>query len=227
MEWFNPGVPRTVSISLNEAKKVARPKVGLLVATENELRQVLRLMRPLPKRRQLFRVDHGHETTYIGKFGSHQAVLVLCSMGTQGATGATLTANSVITTWKLAAAVFVGIAFGAHREKQSPADVLVASQLIPYESQRRGKQTVYRNPVPPTGGRLLNRFRNALDWEFQRPDGSRCKMFCGPVLSGEKLVDSPKFKQELLTRIRMPLVARWRARGCGLLRIAHKSNGFW
>ena len=225
MEWHAPALPETTSQTLENAQAEANPRLALLVATETELRQVLRLMRPLPRRRRLWKVTHGHETAYIGRVGSFEAVVVMCSMGTQGATGATLTANAVIQTWDPKAIAFVGIAFGASRTKQKPADVLVASQIIPYESQRRGKKTLYRNPVPPTGERLLNRFRNAGVWEFNRPDGNNCEMHFGAILSGDKLVDSDEFKQELLDQF--PSAIGGEMEGAGLWGAAARAQKEW
>lgn len=225
MEWHAPALPETVSLTLENAQAEANPRLALLVATETELRQVLRLMRPLPRRRRLWKVTHGHETTYVGRVGSFEAVVVMCGMGTQGATGATLTANAVIQTWNPEAVAFVGIAFGASRAKQKPADVLVASQIVPYESQRRGEKTVYRNPVPPTGERLLNRFRNAGAWEFNRPDGEKCEMQFGAMLSGDKLVDSDKFKQELLDQF--PNAIGGEMEGAGLWGAAARAQKEW
>ncbi|WP_419580247.1 hypothetical protein [Stieleria magnilauensis] len=225
MEWHAPVLPESMSIRFDSAKDQADPQIALLVATEVELRQVLRLLRPLPRKRKIWKSTFGHETAYLGRFGAFECVVVLCTMGSQGPSGATLTANAVISTWSPDAVVFVGIAFGAHREKHREGDVLVATQLIPYENQRRGSRVVYRNPVPPTGGRLINRFRNALDWEFLRPDDSKCQMWPGPMLSGEKLVDDPRFKNKLLGEY--PSAVGGEMEGAGLWSAASRANIEW
>lgn len=43
----------------------------------------------------------------------------------------------------------------------------------------------------------VNRFRNVVDWTFQRPDGHPCKKVDGTILTGEKLVDDLDFKTYL------------------------------
>jgi nucleoside phosphorylase len=43
-------------------------------------------------------------------------------------------------------------------------------------------------------------FEQAYEWEFNRPDGSACKLIPGPILSGDKLVDNPEFKADLFRR---------------------------
>ncbi|HLA07333.1 MAG TPA: hypothetical protein VJ022_07815, partial [Anaerolineales bacterium] len=80
---------------------------------------------------------------------------------------------------------------------QKIGDVLVASQIIPYEQQRIGPRINFRGAIPPSSTHLLNRFENAHDWRFTRPDGKICNVIIGPILSGEKLVDDPGFKATL------------------------------
>jgi nucleoside phosphorylase len=93
----------------------------------------------------------------------------------------------------------VGIAFGADRTKQRMGDVLVAQQLIIYEPQRVGAhETIYRGARPESDPTLRNRFKNPQNWRFERPDGSRCDIHYGQVLTGEKLMDNPEKKAELL-----------------------------
>ena len=78
-----------------------------------------------------------------------------------------------------------------------------------------------------SGSTLLNRFRFSPDWAFLRPDGTKCESRPGPILSGEKLVDSLKFKEKLFKNTLRRLVGRWRGRDYGLLRQLPRWNGFW
>lgn len=225
MDWHDPPITEAKSTAIDEAKRSVKPRVAILVATETELKQVLRLLRPLPRRNKIWKVSNGHETTYLGRFGAFETAVVMCFMGTLGPTGATLTANAVIEIWNPDAIVFVGIAFGAKKSKHEPGDVLVASQLIPYESQRIGEDVIFRNPVPPAGGRLLNRFRNTLEWNFCRPDDSKCKIHIGPVLTGEKLVDNLEFKEKLLAAY--PSAVGGEMEGAGLWAAAERHRKEW
>jgi nucleoside phosphorylase len=225
VDWHNPPATESKSTAIEEAKQSVKPRLALLVATETELKQVLRLLRPLPRQKKIWKVSNGHETTYLGRFGTFETAVVMCFMGTLGVSGATLTANAVIEMWNPDAVVFVGIAFGAKQSKHQPGDVLVASQLIPYESQRVGSEIIFRNPVPPAGGRLLNRFRNTLEWSFYRPDDIKCNMHVGPVLTGEKLVDNLEFKDKLLAAY--PSALGGEMEGAGLWAAAERHRKEW
>ena len=225
MDWHEPSFPTAASKRFAQAKDSVAPKLALLVATETELKQVLRLMRPLQGKRKLWKCNTKHETMYIGRFAEFETVVVLCTMGTQGPLGATLTANAVIEAWKPLAAIFVGIAFGAERPKHREGDVLVATSLIPYENQRIGESIIFRNPSPPCGSGLLSRFRNALGWNFVRPDKSTCKFWVGPLLTGEKLVDDLKFKRKLLTAF--PSAIGGEMEGAGLWSAATRHGTEW
>jgi nucleoside phosphorylase len=146
-------------------------------------------------------------------------------MGSQGVSGATLSVKSIIDKWNPLAVLMVGIAFGAYRNKQQPGDVLVAEHLIPYEQQRIGESPRFRSPVPPSSEKLLNRFRNVLDWKFTRPDGSLCIRHIGPLLSGEKLVDNKQFKDSLLEQY--PNAIGGEMEGTGLWSAAQRAGKDW
>jgi len=196
--WYSATPPEIAAIAFSNAARKAKPTLAFVVATETELRQVLRVLRPLPNQRRVWRSSRGHETYYLDRLGAFRTVVLLSSMGSHGPTSATLSIASLIEKWKPVAIVLVGIAFGASRNKHLPADVLVSEHLIPYESQRLGEKIQFRNPVPPSSPILVNRFRHALDWKFLRPDGSQCRCHIGPLLSGEKLIDDNCFKESLL-----------------------------
>lgn len=91
--------------------------MAFIVATEIGLQQVLHELKPLPRRRKIWKVTHGHDSFYLGRFGAFQAVVLSSSMGTEGATGATLSVESTIRVWDTKAIILLGIAFGANRRK--------------------------------------------------------------------------------------------------------------
>lgn len=224
-EWFEPAMPRTTPVPLTRAKETANPRLALIVATEIELRQVLRVLRPLPRRRRIWRVTHGIDIYYLGNFGAFQAVVTLSGMGTDGARGATLSVDAVIREWDPTVIVLMGIAFGVSRRQHNPADVLIAEHLIPYEYQRLGDEPSFRNPIPPSSPILVSRFLHALDWAFIRPDGSKCNKHVGPVLSGNKLVDNPEFKDALLRQF--PSAIGGEMEGAGLWSAADRARKEW
>ena len=224
-EWFEPTLPTMISKSLVESHKDIRPVLAIVVATETELRQALHILEPLPRQRRIWKVSHNYDTYYIGRMGVYNSVLMLSSAGSEGPTGSTLSVDAVIREWEPRAILYVGIAFGASRKKQLPADVLVSEQLIPYEFQRIGKTPIFRNPIPPSSAALVNRFRNALGWTFYRPDKSGCKMHVGPVLSGQKLLDQSDFKDALLDQY--PNAIGGEMEGSGLWSAAQRARKEW
>ena len=120
----------------------------------------------------------------------------------------------------------VGIAFGRSPQRQSLGDVLVASQIASYEPQRMGEGTpVQRGFIVETGPTLLNRFRQALDWEYALDGGLRARMHVGPLLSGEKLVASESFKQELFAAF--PQAIGGEMEGAGLYAVASRTGTEW
>jgi len=194
--WHSPPFPEVVSVASGELTD-AGADLLIVVATETELRQVLRVTRPLYRRRKLCSVHVGPETYYVGRFGVHTAAVVRCTMGTTGPAGVTLATDAAIRVWKPRAVLMPGIAFGMTRKKHRPGDVLVARSIVPYEVQRRGAgEPVSRAPQPEASALLLGRLRTPA-WSFMRPDGSAVLRHEGPILSGEKLVDDEQFKAEL------------------------------
>ena len=62
-------------------------------------------------------------------------------------------------------------------------------------------------------------------WRFERPDKTRCRMIVGPVLSGEKLIDDPDFKRDLLKRY--PSAVGGDMEGAGLYAAAARGGTAW
>jgi len=98
-------------------------------------------------------------------------------------------------------------------------------QIIPYEQIRVGEEVVFRGPIPPSNTTLLNRFANAPAWSFVRPDGKDCTLLIGPILSGEKLVDSPMFKQQLFKQF--PQAIGGEMEGAGLCAASGRIGIAW
>ncbi len=223
--WFKAPIPKTSSVSYTEAKASHPPKIALITAVEIELQAVLKKLKPPKGKRMVRRVIDGTETYYIGRFGKFEAVVTMCSMGTIGASAATLAVDALIRNWNPIGIVMVGIAFGASLQKQKVGDVLVASNIIPYENQRVGEQIIYRSPIIPSSNELINRIRNILDWEFLRPDNTKVKKHIGQILSGEKLVDNIEFKNNLIEQY--PQVIGGEMEGAGLWSAADKHKKSW
>jgi nucleoside phosphorylase len=199
--WFMPYFPTTIEIDFIQLEALVRDiDVVLITATDEEIKAVMRMVEPYPRRRGILKTFVGPETYYLGKFGEYRAVVTKCRVGAIGEGSVILATEQAQRIWRPRAVIMVGIAFGKDPQKQAMADVMVASQIISYEQQRVGDRIIFRGPITPSNPVLLNRFTNVPGWHFTRPDGKVCKIHVDPILSGEKLVDDPKFKAELFNQ---------------------------
>jgi nucleoside phosphorylase len=179
-----------------------RPRVLVVTAVECERDAVLRLMNPMRNRRRILRTSVGSETYYLGKLNEYSIALTMCQKGTSSRDGAALAVYDSILALQPQVVIGVGIAFGGRPDVQRIGDILVSAQVICYEPQRIGIDAVVpRGARPDAGSVLVNRFRNAdTVWHFKRPDGYTCAIKLGSILSGDKLVDNPDYRDELLDR---------------------------
>ena len=197
-DWFQRELPEFSAVSVQKIQESHDIDVLLIVATPVEREAAQKLLEPLPRNRKVSKVTAGEETYYVGRCGAFITALVMCEKGSGAPDSSQATATAAINLWNPSAVIMAGICFARDRKKQKPADVIVADKIIPYESQRVGKnKTVPRGPQPQVGRTLLNRFKNIDEWQFRRPDGEPVSVKTGPMLSGEKLVDDPKLKAEL------------------------------
>lgn len=225
--WFAPDYPTITEIDEATLGKVKdKITVIIITATEVELKAVLHLLTPLPRRKQVLEVYSGPETYYLGKFGAHNAVVTKCRMGSIGEGAVILATEQAQRLWRPKAIIMTGVAFGKTPGKQKMADVLIASQIISYEQQRVGPDgIIHRGTIPPSNTILLNRFENIRGWTFLRPDGKACKVHIGPVLSGEKLVDNPEFKANLFKQF--PQAIGGEMEGAGLVAASGRVGTAW
>jgi nucleoside phosphorylase len=196
--WHEPEFPDCESVTFASLPATVQIDVVLMTATEVELAQTIRLMVPLEGQRSIIETVKDQETYYLGRYGAYIAALFKCRMGADGPAGATLGGNASIRIWNPLAVIMIGIAFGATFEKYKPADVLIASEIMQYESQRVGEETKFTGAIPPSGAMLVNRFENSASWKFFRPNGEKVKRYVGRIFSGNKLIDNEEFKQHLL-----------------------------
>jgi nucleoside phosphorylase len=224
--WFTP-LP-ALKDSRSEELTTLADEIDLVImtATDVERDAVLRRLNPLPPRRKVLTGFVGPETYFVGRFGELNAVMTKCRMGSAGPGSATLAADQAQRIWRPRAIIMVGIAFGKDQTKQQYADVLVASEVIFYEQQRVGVgEIIQRGIIPPSNPTLLNRFDNAVGWNFIRPDGAKAACRLGPILSGEKLVDDLEFKASLFRTF--PQAIGGEMEGAGLCAAAIRSSVPW
>jgi nucleoside phosphorylase len=130
----------------------------------------------------------------LGIHGGAPIYMVQSEMGNATPGGALLTVRQAIQDLHPQVVIMCGIAYGLRPTQQKLGDILIAKQLTYYEPQkvdmRRGQ--IPRGDRTTTSERLLNRFRSAdMDW-------NGAKLHFGLVLSGEKLVNDPIFRERLI-----------------------------
>jgi nucleoside phosphorylase len=225
--WYASNFPETIEIDREQIDTLKKEvDVVIITANDKELLAVMHLVDPYPRRRDILRALVGPETYYLGKFGVYKAVVTKCFQGATSAGAATLATNWALDVWHPRAVIMTGVAFGKDPVEQKTADVLVASQIIPYEQVRIGEQVVFRGAIPPSNAVLLNRFANAPTWRFTRPDGKDCTLLPpGPILSGEKLVDNLAFKLQLFQQF--PQAIGGEMEGAGLCAASGRIGVAW
>lgn len=225
-EWFQQSVPSMVSVARDDCDNLVRPRIGVLCATEAEREAILKRLRPPRGKRTLLTIFDEHNTCFRGRLGETEVVVCMAAMGSSGRDGSTVVATEVIRSWQLRAVIMIGIAFGRDPSKQRIGTVLVSERIAPYEPQRIGEATsVARGGETAAGRTLLNRFRNTIGWEFYAPDGTKCDVQFGVLLSGEKLVDNLDFKTALFDR--HPTAIGGEMEGTGLAAAADSSRCEW
>jgi nucleoside phosphorylase len=178
------------------------PRLNLLVVTANDIEtfHVRQALFPLPEFDEVIKVPHKNHTYFVGAFGEYSCIHVQCeNMGSINAGGAILTVAGAIDEWQPKAVLMVGVAMGADETEQRIGDVLVAETIISYENQKYGKKKVQqRGPIVNCGNVLANRFKNVTGWNCQVEDGTKAKVLPGVILSGEKLIDNLKIRNQIL-----------------------------
>jgi nucleoside phosphorylase len=187
-----------VGVMENEVSSMRTTTVLLVVAAEVEHDAVVEAASRagLPAYERRFHGDH----TYfeLGVLGGCRLLLVKCSAGSGGPSGALPTLLDAVRDIGPDSIIMCGIAFGLKKEKQNLCDILLSKQIMAYDLKRvtedeRGHMTITpRGDRPSASPRLYDRFWNgARDWNV-------AKVHEGLMLSGDTLVDSPTFKAELL-----------------------------
>ena len=130
-----------------------------------------------------------------GESGQNYAIKVLCLPGMGRVAGA-LAASNAIHAWHPQYVLLVGIAGGFAPEAQL-GDVLISDQILDYELQKVGTNTVeFRPNYPPVNHRLLHAAQNYIDSSWlslvtqSRPQGSEPSVVFGTVATGDKVVNN-------------------------------------
>jgi hypothetical protein len=128
--------------------------------------------------------------------------------------------------WQPHAVLLVGIAFGVNEKDHKIGDVLVSTQVFPYDLRRKSKDgDVSRAPRPEADVTLLDRVKH-LAWSWTPENDTKARnAIRGPILSGETLVDSKRFRDELLQAF--PTAIGGEMEGAGLYAAAARRRKPW
>lgn len=170
----------------------------IMTATPTELTAMLRQLKPIADCTAVVQVHLRQQTYFVGMLGPIRVAVVMSRAGSGTLNGSLQTCTDAIDECQPRCVVAVGLAFGGYTKSLRIADVLVSTRVIQYGPERiQPGGSISRGSEPDAGITLLNRFRNVVDWTFQRPDGYICRKPEGPLLTGEKLIDDLDFKADL------------------------------
>jgi nucleoside phosphorylase/cellulose biosynthesis protein BcsQ len=214
--------PGSIDIRLSRNTAKAPPGSILIVTvTKVEAQAVLDLFSRVAGEKWT-RQSIGDKTYYnLGVHGGAPVFMVQSEMGTATPGGTLLTVRQAIQNLRPQAVIICGIAFGLRPGKQQLGDILVAKQLQYYEPQ---KVDLQRGQIPrgdrvTVSERLLDRFRSGdNDWQG-------APTHFGLVLSGEKLVNDPAFRDLLLKA--EPEAIGGEMEGTGLYAAAYDAKVDW
>ncbi|WP_437596416.1 hypothetical protein WMF28_27965 [Sorangium sp. So ce590] len=202
--------------------------VGVLVAVEVELDATLALMQPAPDQDHVLKVFWRESIYYFGTLGTYTCALSMCEKGSIGRDGSIQAGTRLLERWHPRALFLIGIAFGknVNDQKQMLGDILVSTQVCPYDSARVGATTTeQRGPRPEAGLTLLNRVKNLrFRWKPDSNADERKPIF-GPIISGEELVDNIDRKRQLF--LAFPDAVGGEMEGAGAYAAAERARVEW
>lgn len=199
LEVLNPLLTGNINVSLDEVTSISGVDFVLVTALPEELGAVLRM---LPGIVRLAPSEEDIRTYYQvelpiafsdGTSGFYK-LIVLRLLGMGRVEAATATADA-IRRWHPRYVVMIGIAGGVANRGVNIGDVLIADQVVDYESQKITPQgSEIRWEVFRVDARLLNACGNitAGSWQtnmsIASPDGSKPNLHVGTVVSGDKVI---------------------------------------
>lgn len=126
-------------------------------------------------------------------FESEEIILVRSSAGSSVSHGSLYTATKLFSAIRPHKLISVGICFGMDEEKQNFEDVIVSERIAHYESARMNEDGTrrHRGEKSPADAEVVSRARSLRAIE------RKYKIHVGPTLSGDKLIDDAKFRDEL------------------------------
>ena len=182
----------------------------LVTATQTETFHLHSNLKPIDDGGLIYKIYKNNLTYFVGTIGIYNVVHVQCGMGSVSRDASLSTMKDAVVDLNPKVVIMIGIAFGINKKKQSIGDVLISESIIPYEFSKIGEINIQRSPSALASKLLVNRFKNNLDWIHILPDNKTAKIYVTDILSGEKLIDNIKFRNNLKLLIQQPMVERWK-----------------
>lgn len=211
--------PKDAHLSTNQAD------VLLVTATRVESLAVLDAFKKVTKKASQPKYTDNKTFHDLGIVSGAHVLMVASEMGSGGIGASQTTVREGIQKYRPSAVISVGIAYGLRPDKHKMGDILVSTQLQQCDLQKisslNGQLKITpRGDKAHASPRLIDRFKNAdLSW-----DGA--PVHFGLVLSGDKLVASAKFRDELKNIFSDEAIGG-EMEGSGLYVSAHELNTAW
>lgn len=179
------------------------------------------------------RLAHGEVNSYriFGPIGGSTVALVRSSVGSGGSAGSTATVQDTIHDLRPRAVIAVGIAFGISADKTPLGTVLVATQVLDYETQKRQRseagaevKVIPRGDKIPSSAMLLSRLRATHMAGILQSLGTSVEE--GLLLSGAKLIDDIQFRDQLVLDL-APEAIGGEMEATGLAAASYRRNTHW
>ncbi|MGK2348665.1 hypothetical protein [Actinomyces sp. W5033] len=169
----------------------------------------------------------------VADVGSYEVVhFELLQQGSARADASLPSIISAIDEWNPRGVILLGIAFGKDDGSPGPGrqrigDVLVSATVIDYESGKVGPQGFQSDASIPDSGRFLySAFKHGSRTWNPDPNLGRPSCILGPILSGDKVVNDPVFKKQLLDRFPRAIGGEMEGRGA-YAACRHREIGEW
>jgi len=158
----------------------------------------------------------------LGVIAGRHILAMKTNMGSATPGGAAPKTQEAITRLKPEWIIAVGVAFGMDPDKTPIGTILVSNRVSCYEPQRVGHSDPIRRGVSvPVDGTLHDFLHNVSS----PPCWAGAKVRFGEILSGEKLIDDPDFKDQLQQAY--PEAVGGEMEAAGILVAAHTAGGAW
>ncbi|QIX62876.1 5'-methylthioadenosine/S-adenosylhomocysteine nucleosidase [Hymenobacter sp. BT18] len=200
--------------------------IVLITVTDIEKKCLHEKLTPLLGLDEILVVQEKFYTYYIGMLGKYAVCHVASRMGTSGAAASIMTVQQAVEFIKPSFIIMVGIAFGVNKKEQRVGDVLVSELIVQYENMKIKKGKIEcRGYKQMSSVLLLNRFTNPIGWKFNLTPKRDSKVLSGNILSGEKLIDDIKYREQLV-KLFDPVIGG-EMEGTGLASVAHAYSKDW